>query len=413
MSAAAPVTLDFSKSQPIDQQPAAAPMATGAAPVTLDFSKAQHIGGPTIGPQVTNENLHPEDAVSASDPFLKGALKISTPFARKAMDAVDKLREMENFTKEGEQAHPVQAFMGHIANKLEGFLFGNEQHPEAGIGTGKYGMLTNPALAAVEAAPGAAGMAGGAEDVLRGGKAAEEGTGVISKVKQGISAVRHGEEVAQEPAKAAVRTMVGADEETPLLEGHDTAADKMLKDVTQKEKAAYKAQDTEAGFDVKETRANLKDAEYKVKQPEIDDAARERLTKTITESKQSISEAEKKLSDAGIDPKAADTLFKQRKALEELKKGLVQHTSPDGESVNVDGLLNYAKKMRNNPKYGDRLEQIAGKEGADKFMAELQKAKDIGAHGLKTQKIAQMVGKWVAGGLVGGGAAGAGYELLK
>jgi len=225
------------------------------------------------------------------------------------------------------------------------------------------------------------------------GEAAAETPGLVKQVLKGKG-------VAQEPAQAAVREFVGADEGTPMLKGHASVLDEPLNAIKDKERTAYKAQDEAAGFDVKETRAKLKDAEYKVKQPEIDDATRERLTKSITESKASIADAEEKMKAAGVDPKAADSVYKQRKAFEELRKGIVQHVSADGESVNVDGLLNYAKKLRNS-KYGDRLEQIAGKESADSFMEELQKAKDMGAHALKVQKVAKIIG-----GMIGAGAAG-------
>lgn len=358
---------------------------------------------PMIGPAPDTSKLD-TDLTAPSDPFQKIGYKVAAPFAKKAMDAIDKLREVESFTQEGKQAHPVQAFMGHIANRLEGFLFGNEEHQEDAIGAGKTGMLTNPVTAAL--LPGAGGepalagaVRGGAGLVreglsaLRGGGAAEEGPGLVKQVLKG-------EKVAQEPAKAAIRTAAGAGEETPLLEGHKTAVDDALKGISEKERAAYKAQDEAAGFDVKETRAKLKDAEWKVKQPEIDEATRERLTKTISESKQSIAEAEKKMSEAGVDAKAADTLFKQRKAGEDFRKALVQHVSADGESVNVDGMLNAAKKLRNTPK-GDRLEQFLGKDGADKLMDDLLKAQKIGAHALKVQQIA----KWVAG-ITGAGALG-------
>jgi hypothetical protein len=118
------------------------------------------------------------------------------------------------------------------------------------------------------------------------------------------------------------------------------------------------------------------------------------------------------MSEAGVDPKAADNLFKQRKAGEDFKKALVQNVSADGESVNVDGLLNAAKKLRF-AKQGDRLAQFMGKDGAEQFMAELQKAQEQGVHALTTQKVGKLLGKWVAGGLITGGAGTLAYEALK
>lgn len=367
--------------------------------------------GPQLVAQPKSEDFHPEDVVS--DPFQKLGFKIAAPFARKVMDAADKLREIENFTPEGAAQHPVQAFMGHIANRLEGFLFGNEQHPEDAIGTGKYGMATNPITAALipgaEGEPALAGaVRGGANlvksgvaagrELLAGGKAGEEAPGVVTQVLKGRG-------VAQEPAKAAIRGAAGAEEEAALLEGHETVLDKPLKDIATKERAAYAKQDEAAGFDVKETRKKLSDAEYKVKQPEIDDAARGRLEKVIAESKQNLAEAEKRMSEAGVDAKAADTLHRQRMAGAEFKKALVQHISSDGESVNVDGLLNVSKKLRFS-KFGDRLEQFMGKEGAEAYMGKLQEAHDLGVHAVKM--------RWIAASLpVIGGTIGEGLRLVK
>jgi len=363
----------------------------------------------TIGPQPKSSQFDPN--LMSSDPFTRMGYRMVTPFARKLIDASEKLREVQNFTQEGQKEHPIQAHLGDIANRIEGFLFGNEAHPEAAIGTGKYGMLNNPVLAAVSGAEGLAE----APTAIREGIAGLRGAGEASEAAKGPSLVKQvlkGKEVAQEPAKAAIRGTVGAKEDASLLEGNKTVLDEYLKDISTKEKAAYKAQDEAAGFDVKETRAKLKQAEWKVKQPEIDDVTRERLTKTIEESKQQIGDAEKRMSEAGVDPKAADNLFKQRKAGEDFKKALVQNVSSDGESVNVDGLLNAAKKLRFATK-GDRLAQFMGKDGAEQFMAELQKAQEQGVHALTTQKVGKLLGKWVAGGLITGGAGTLAYEAFK
>ncbi len=115
------------------------------------------------------------------------------------------------------------------------------------------------------------------------------------------------------------------------------------------------------------------------------------------------------MSEAGVDPKAADNLFKQRKAGEDFKKALVQNVRADGESVNVDGLLNAAKKLRF-AKNGDRLEQFMGKDGATEFMAKLQKAQEQGVHALKTQQFVKEIAKYIG---YGGGAAAAGGALMR
>jgi hypothetical protein len=80
------------------------------------------------------------------------------PFAAPLAAAVDKLREAENFTQEGRAAHPIQAKLGDLANRIEAFFFGTS-HGEAAIGTGKYGMLTHPITSALM--PGGEGSATG------------------------------------------------------------------------------------------------------------------------------------------------------------------------------------------------------------------------------------------------------------
>ena len=79
----------------------------------------------------------------------------------------------------------------------------------------------------------------------------------------------------------------------------------------------------------------------------------------------------------------------------DFKKALVKNTNPDG-TVNVDGLLSATKNLRFT-KYGDRLQQFMGSDGADEFMSQLQQAQDLGAHAMKAQKIAKIVSGLVAG----------------
>lgn len=261
-------------------------------------------------------------------------------------------------------------------------------------GAAKGGDLATPlGGVAADVAIGAAG-AGFGKVVAGLGETGGEAAEVAESAPKGPSLVKQivkGKSVAQEPAKAAVREISGAEEETPLLEGHKTAIDEKLMQFQKEKQLAYKTQDEAAGFDVKQTKETLRDAEDKIKQPEISPATKKRLQSVIDESKKSLADAEGKFKEAGIDPKAADVANAKWRAAQDLRKGIVQHTSADGESVNVDGLLNYAKKMRNT-KYGDRLEQIAGKEGADSFMKKLQDAHDLGVHAVKMRWIAGAIG---------------------
>ncbi|MFZ3279528.1 MAG: hypothetical protein WA182_21725, partial [Candidatus Sulfotelmatobacter sp.] len=96
---------------------------------------------------------------------------------------------------------------------------------------------------------------------------------------------------------------------------------------------------------------------------------------------------------------------------QDFKKSLIKNTNPADQSVNVDGLLKDAKNLRFN-KYGDRLEQFMGKEGADTYVSQLEKMQELGAHAVKAQKIAMWIGKYVLPEVVGGAAA-TGYALSK
>lgn len=325
--------------------------------------------------------------------------RMTMPLAKTLMAAHDKLKEVENYTQEGEQEHPIQSKIGKVANAIEGFLWGNPQHQESAIGSGQTGMLTNPVTASL--LPGAEGEPALASAIKGGGNLIDDVTSVIkggaSKVAGSARQIVQGAEAAQEPAQAAIRSAVGAGEDTPMLNGNKTVLDNHLANLKAQESAAYKKLDDAAGFDVKELRNKMSNDQYKLKQlgnTDADKSAAEKLNSSIEDAKTRIADAEKKVGAAGIDPKEADNLFKSRKAGEDLKKALVSATSPDGETVNVDKLMEGAKKLRFN-KYGDRLSQYLGKEGADELLHKLQAAQDLGQSAVKKQQIA----KWVTGGV--------------
>jgi hypothetical protein len=90
----------------------------------------------------------------------------------------------------------------------------------------------------------------------------------------------------------------------------------------------------------------------------------------------------------------------------DFKKALVRNTNPDG-TINVDGLLTASKNLRFT-KYGDRLQQFMGEDGADEFMSQLQQAQELGSHAMKAQAIAKLIAKWAVPGSVV-----TGYEVLR
>jgi hypothetical protein len=309
--------------------------------------------------------------------------------------------------KKGNYGQAAEMLLGHIAKTaspgigIAQDIGGNVVSGGKALAKGEIGEGAGHLMAAgAKVLPFALG--GGASEALEGGEAATEGA--ASEGPGFFKQVLKGKEVAQEPAKAAIRSAAGASEETPLLEGNKTALDETIKGISEKERAAYKAQDEAAGFDVKAMREKMKNTDYQMKQlleTEEDMKKSGELGRSYGAMSGKVAEAEERMNAAGVNPKAADMLFKQRKAAEEFRKAIVQHVSADGDSVNIDGLLNTAKKLRNS-KFGDRLEQaFGGKEKADQFMSDLQQAKELGAHAMKMQRIAQYVGGSIGVGAVG------------
>jgi len=197
-----------------------------------------------------------------------------------------------------------------------------------------------------------------------------------------------------------------------LLKANTTVLDEHLQALNKMEKAAYKQVDDAAGFDVKAEKQQLSNDQYKLKQlgnTDADLTQKGKLIEAINDSTDRIAEAEKKMQDARIDPKAADLLHRQRMAGQDFRKVIIKNTTPDGTAVNVDGLLKDSKTLRFT-KNGDRLEQFFGsKEAADKYMADLQGMQKLGARAVKVQKIAQIALKYVLPEV----AAGAGYAAYK
>jgi hypothetical protein len=382
----------------------------------------------TIGPapKASDANISLPESVAGPAPVQA----LTMPLIKGLMAAHDKLKEVSNMTEEGKQGHPILGHVGELMNKIEGLLTGTS-HGEAAIGSGKFGMLTNPVTAAI--IPGAEGtpaLAEGLEqgaslaktayqtgkqalqtgkDVVTGGKAAEETPGLVKQVLQGKG-------VAQEPAKAAVREAVGADEDAPLLSGNKTVVDDQLNDIAGKRTAAYAKIDKEAGFDVKEAMIRLRNDKYKLQQlgnTEADQNQREKLTASIQDASGRIADANKKIADAGINPEEASDLHKKWSAGQEFKKVLVRSLNTNGD-VDVDKMLTGIKGLRTLSKYGDRIEQFFGKEGADGLTKDLEEAKKAGQTALSRQKLAKNIAKYaVPAAVTAGGAAAATYEALK
>jgi hypothetical protein len=183
----------------------------------------------------------------------------------------------------------------------------------------------------------------------------------------------------------------------------------------EQEKAAYAKVDDAVGFDLKAEKTQLANDQWKLKQlgnTDADVTARGNLIDSINDSQDRITEATQTLRDAGIDPGAADTLHQQRMAGSDFRKSLVKNTNAGDGSLNIDGLLNDAKNLQNN-KFGNRLEQFMGPDGAAEYVSQLKKMQAQGASAANAQRIAKLVGKWVLAGTVTTAAGTGTYELLK
>jgi hypothetical protein len=232
-----------------------------------------------------------------------------------------------------------------------------------------------------------------------------------SRITQAIKGARVAQPGAQAAVRNAVRSSVestgAADESTlanienqPLLKGNGTILDEHLSNLAENEKAAYKKMDDTAGFDVKAEKQQLANDQYKLKQlgnTDTDVTQRGNLIESINDSQQRIADAEAKMKEAGVDPAEADGIHKQRIAGTDFKKALVKSTNPDG-SVNIDSLLNGSKNLRFT-KYGDRLQQFFGsKEAADNYITQLEQMQKLGAHAVKMQRVAKIIGGLALGG---------------
>jgi hypothetical protein len=266
-----------------------------------------------------------------------------------------------------------------------------ENAVKAGVATGVAGEAIPAASSTVEALAARSPQAGAA--VAR----------LTNPFKQLLTSPKEaGLAATQEPGAAAIRTAVGAPAGAPVIEGATSIVDDMLAKTGVQKDVAYKQIDDMVGFDLKAEKQKLADTRYAIKQPGADV---EGLQAEIDASTRQIADANKKLVEAGINPKVADQLNTAWEATKQFKNDIVRSTSSDG-TINVKQLLNRGKNLRFNPRYGDRLAQAfgkgdasAGKAIADEYMRGLEAAQKAGVDAFKSQRF-----KLWLGGILGGAA---------
>lgn len=298
------------------------------------------------------------------------------------------------YLKESPKAAWLLKAIGNVAkSSTEGATVGAAQGGVQGAATdntaqgAKTGAITGGVGGAVS------GVAGEAADAYRRLR--------VNPFK----AFREGASVAQAPAADAVKSAV--DEAAlksgvpkpltlptgNLIEGSQSILDKPLQSIAAKERVAYKQIDDAVGFDLKEAKLKLKNDQYAIKQlgdTPADKAQAIQLQKAIDDNAKSITIAENKLVQAGLDPKAGDVIHTARMAGEDFKNAIVRATSPDG-TIATNKLLNQSKALRFS-KRGDRLTQFMGKDAADDYMKALQSAHDDGIAAVKTQQVIKWIG---------------------
>jgi hypothetical protein len=208
--------------------------------------------------------------------------------------------------------------------------------------------------------------------------------------------IREGVQAATENAGTANESVAANIKNQPLLGRGQTVVDEHLASLRGMEQDAYDRMDEAAGFDVKALKDQVKNDEYSIQQlgTTADDMVkRTNLQTNINNAKTRIADAEVKMKAANIDPAEADGLHKSRMAGSDFRNALKNNTSSDGQTVNVNGLLQATKKLQFS-KYGNRLEQFFGSpEAADSFMSNLEQAQKLGVKAAKAQQIA----KWAGG----------------
>lgn len=401
------------------------PQPAQSQSISADDVQVLPAQGPTIGAQPTTENA----AAGANLALPKEVQPLTMPLVKGLIAAHDKLRDLENMTQEGRAAHPILAQVGDVANRIEGLLTGNPTHPEAGIGTGKEGLLTNPVTSALipgsEGAPllaegleaGANAIKGGvqaAKGLVSGSKAVEEGPGLVKQVIKGKG-------VAQEPAKEALGSAVEGTGQQATA-GIRDMMDKTIKASSKTERAAYDAVNKAAGTDLKDLydyQSRLQDAIDNPANIDREDLLQEKLKDVGARIAQGEAQATRNLVNAPQKIQEAKQLTQTRYAQEELKKklfnnesvvsGNVEHGAE--EQVNVDSAIRQVEQLDKPSRYAPegtptRLEQALGKDGAAKLKQGLYDAQKAGQTALKKQNIAKLIGASL-------GASGVGYEVVK
>jgi hypothetical protein len=316
-----------------------------------------------------------------------------------------KIREIENYTQEGRQVHPILATVGDYLRKV--YVPGAEvpndiEHPLA--------SPVPPPLPGFSSALEDAVATSTAASAARAATtpAAEATPGIISKVVKGAK-------VAQPKAQSALREAASVASESPTAQ--PMSLPRILEqpiDTTESQaKSLYSKIDAAAGTDIKALREKLGNTEYQIRNltdTEEDRALESRLELSRQGLLDKIDTAKQDAIKAGVDPATldqADATYGKAQALREVEKIFKNPSNISGnarlgqeEIINVEPTVRALQKLQYADKYGgSRLEQALGEQNANALLGKLYEAQRLGQSAIKARRIAE----WVGGGILAAG----------
>ncbi|HXE32782.1 MAG TPA: hypothetical protein VN087_02630 [Verrucomicrobiae bacterium] len=443
MSNAASVMANLAQDDAQKQAAAPAPSGSNAASVmaSLAASNGQATAptGPTIGPQPTASSMP-----TFGESWMPPEQRLTMPLVKALIAAHDKLRDVENFTQEGRAEHPVQAALGDVADSIEGFLIGGPQNASHGIGSGQYGILTNPVTASLlpgtEGAPALAStIEGGANLVKQGYQAVKGGVQAVSDLASGgktvVTKIARGASAADAPAQAALRSGAAASASdagvtatTDASAGIRTLLDQPIADAAKNERSLYDTVNDAAETDMKSLYDHREDVLDALSDP-TNVANRSALADELATTDKAIQVHSDLAASKGV---SMDTLneakaaTQQRYAMETLDQKLfnnenvvsgdVAHGAP--ETVNVDAAIRAVQNLDKPSKFAPRgtptrLVQALGEDGAAALKQGLYDAQKAGQSALKVQQIAKYLGYTAGGGALVTGSGLLVHRLLE
>lgn len=318
-----------------------------------------------------------------------------------------KIREIENYTQEGRQVHPLLATVGDYLKKI--YIPGGEapndlEHPLA--------QPVPPPLpgmgAALEGAAAESATANATANAARTTAAApaEAAPSTMTKIVKGAK-------VAQKPAQSAIRTAASAATEAPTVQ--PLSLPRVLEqpiDATEAQaKNLYSQIDAAAGTDIKALREKLGNTEYQIRNltdTEADQAMESKLEESRRGLLDKIEQAKQDAMKAGVDPATldqADVAYRKAQALRDVQKIFQNPSNIYGnvragqdELINIKPTVQALQKLQYADKYGgSRLEQALGEQNANALLGKLYEADRLGQSAIRARNIAE----WIAGGTAG------------